>query len=137
MLPCATLKEQYTCLALLDSSSFTHTWNCDITTCTYHKQKSLNISLPPKQSNFKKYKKKERLKMKETSMRLLPNMASLKLDIAKNSNVLYVEESNLIRLAFLQGTQICAQKRHASLEKQTARHSSIMRLLACHLKQAC
>ena len=62
--------------------------------------------------------------MKETSMRLLPNMASLQLDIAKNSNVLYMEESNLIRVAFLQGTQICAQKRHASFEKHTVKDSS-------------
>ena len=57
-------------------------------------------------------------------MRLLPNMAGLKLGIAKSSNVLYVEESNLIRLAFLQETQICAQKRHASVEKHTAKNNN-------------
>jgi hypothetical protein len=48
--------------------------------------------------------------MKATLVRLQPNIASLKLDIAKNSNILLVEESSLIRLAFLQGTQICSYK---------------------------
>lgn len=47
--------------------------------------------------------------MKGIVMRLLPNIARLKIDTAKNSNVLHVNENNVIRLVFLQGTQIHSQ----------------------------
>jgi hypothetical protein len=78
-----------------------HTWNHHITPCTYHKQKLLNIDMPRKKQYHPK--KKEILKMQRTTEKLLPNIAQLKLNTAKNSKFLHANESSLIRLAFLQG----------------------------------
>jgi hypothetical protein len=46
--------------------------------------------------------------MKVANVRPLPNITHLKTAIAKNSNVSHVNEINLIRLTFLQGTQVYA-----------------------------
>ena len=54
------------------------------------------------------FQKQGRLKMKVTSMKMLPNIVSLNLDTAKNSNILHAGKSNFIGLIFLQGTQVCA-----------------------------
>jgi hypothetical protein len=72
--------------------------------------------------------------MKGTVMRFLPNIAHLKRDIAKNIHVLHVNESSLIRLIFLQETQIYAQNRHGSCENLIAKSSSVVKLLACPSK---
>jgi hypothetical protein len=60
----------------------------------------LNIDMARKNQSLPK--KQERLKMKGITVRLLPNIARLKIDIAKNSNISLVNENSLSRLDFLQ-----------------------------------
>jgi hypothetical protein len=69
-------------------------------------------------------------------MRLPPNIAHLKIGIAKNNSISHVNENSLIRLTFLQGTQIYAQNRHVSPKTLTAKNNSAMKMLACRLKEA-
>ena len=70
------------CHQNLETTPPLETWNHAITSCTNKKYKLLNIDIPKKQFNFEKVRKTEKLKMKITLLRLFPNIASLKVDIA-------------------------------------------------------
>jgi hypothetical protein len=70
--------------------------------------------------------------MKVTSVRLLPDIASLNLDTTKNSNILHANKSSLIGLSFLQGSRTCNHLWHAdpkspdTEKKQTTKNGSFL-----------